>query len=386
MPEGLNHRPAPDVPWGMPRSGLRPAWQRWAVVLLGVAVLASLPTALALWPARAENVTAADLLAAVQGSGDAHYSGYAEARGGLVLPVTEEFTDVVNLFGSTSRMRVWWRTAQDWRVDTVTASGETDLFHRSDATVLWDYESNTARVSRDPEVRLPRTADLLPSALGQRLLSEATAEEVARLPERRIAGRTALGLRLTPTDERTTIANVDVWVDPGTGVPLRVEVLGADGVDAVTATFLDFTAELPDGEVTGFVAPPGADFGFTDVVDVAAAVNQFGPVAAPDTLAGLPGRDDATAAGAVGEYGRGVTLLTASPVWDRFTRPLRDQLESTPGAVVDEYGVTVSAGPLTLLLTPGSRERISWVLAGTVDRDTLVAAAQELEGIRVADG
>ncbi|MBA3525228.1 MAG: transcriptional regulator, partial [Geodermatophilaceae bacterium] len=237
----------------MRRSGLRPAWQRWIVVVLGVAALASLPTAIAVWPAKASDVSAAELLASVQVSGDAHYSGYAESRGGLVLPVTDEFTDVVDLFGQTSRMRVWWRTAEDWRVDTITASGETDLFHRAGATVYWDYESNSARLALEPDLRLPRTADLLPSVLGQRLLSEATAAEMSRLPERRIAGRTALGLRLTPADERTTIVRVDLWVDPGTGVPLRVDVAGASGPPAVTTTFLDFNSELPDGGVTGFV-------------------------------------------------------------------------------------------------------------------------------------
>src|SRR6185503_14565060 len=41
-------------------------------------------------------------------------------------------------------------------------------------------------------------------------------------------GRDAAGLRLRPSDNGTTIDRVDVWVDPATGLALRVEIYGKD--------------------------------------------------------------------------------------------------------------------------------------------------------------
>lgn len=361
-------------------------WQRWLVVALGVLLLGSIPPVLAALPATESDASAAELLAAVRESDAVAFSGYAEAVGGLVLPVTEDFTDLVDLFGERARLRAWWAGPDDWRVDQLTATGETGVFHRTGASVLWDYEDSSATLAADAVVRLPRAADLLPSVLGQRLLSEAVDEEVSRLPAERIAGRDALGLRLVPSDERTTIDRVDVWVDPSTGVPLKVEVYGAGAsVPAVRSRFLEFTPGAPDPSATGFVTPPGVDLAFTEVIDVAEAANQFAPAATPDELAGLTRRSGLTSIGSLGQYGRGVTLLTAAPVWDRLSRPLRDQLEGTPGAVVDENGVYLSAGPIGVLLTPGSRERSSWLIAGTVDAATLAAAAAEVRQIPVPD-
>lgn len=356
------------------------AWQRWAVVLLGVGVLAALPAAVSALPVADRDVSAAQLLDAVKQSRTVTYSGYAEATGGLLLPVTSEFTDLVNLFGEQSRMRVWWRGSGDWRVDAIAATGETDLFHRSDATVVWNYESDTATLSADPRVRLPRAADLLPSTLGQRLLNEATAAEVTRLPPLRVAGIEALGLRLTPSDPRTTVDRVDSWIDPGSGLPLRVEVYGG-GVGAVTSTFQQLNIGMPAEATTSFVTPPGATFQVTDVVDVADAADQFAPAVAPDVLAGLSRRTDGAVQGALGEYGRGVTVVAAVPILDRLARPLRDQLMGTPGATVDRDGVSVAVGPIAVLLTPDRRGQHSWLVAGTVDRPTLAAAGVELAGI-----
>lgn len=361
-------------------------WQRWTVVLVGIALLGGVPPVLAALPVTDSEVTAAELLDAVRGSQDISYAGYAEAVGGLVLPVTQDFTDLVDLFGERTRLRAWWTSTDDWRVDELSATGETGVYHRSGSTVVWDYEDSRATLAVDPEVRLPRSADLLPSALGQRLLSEAVDSEVSRLPARRVAGRDALGLRLVPSDERTTIDRVDVWADAESGLPLQVEVYGGGvSVPAVRSRFLDLTVGANDPGTTGFVTPPGAELAFAEVVDVAAAANRFAPAVTPPRLAGLDRRTGLLTIGSLGQYGRGVTVLTAAPIWDRLSRPLRDQLESTPNAVIDENGVFVSAGPIGVLLTPGSRERSSWLIAGTVDAATLAVAAAEVRRIPVPD-
>lgn len=359
-------------------------WQRWLIVGLGVGLLVSLPSVVGALPARDSDVSAADLLEQVSESGDVPYSGYVETVGGLQLPVTQEFTDLVDLFGERSRMRVWWRGVEDWRVDTLSATGETGLFHRAGATIVWEYEDSTATLTSDPDIRLPRNPDLLPTELGRRLLSEAGDGEVTRLPAIRIAGRDAPGLRLRPEDPRTTVDRVDVWVDPPSGLPVRVQVYG-DGSQpaALTTTFLELTVAEPSAADTGFATPPGAQLRFEDVLDVAEAVDRFASAVAPDRLAGLDRRNGSSTRGAVGAYGRGVTLLVVAPVWEDISRPLREQLEGTPGALVNDAGVLVSVGPLGLLLTPGERNRISWLVTGTVDAETLSAAGAELDdGVR----
>lgn len=352
-------------------------WQRWLAVGAGVALLVSGPSVVGALPAADSDVTATELLERVRESGEVPYSGYAESVGGLQLPVTQEFTDLVDLFGERSRMRVWWRGSDDWRVDSLAAAGETGLFHRAGATVVWEYEDSTATLATDPDIRLPRTPDLLPTELGRRLLGEVADSEVTRLPAIRVAGRDAPGLRLRPADPRTTVDRVDVWADPSTGLPLRVQVYG-DGSDsaALTTTFLELTVAEPSETDTSFTAPPGAQFRFEDVLDVAEAADQFGPRAVPDRLAGLDRRE--AGGSAVGAYGRGVTLLVAAPIWEGISEPLREQLSGTPGAVVSDEGVFVSVGPLGLLLTPEVADGISWLVTGTVDSDTLAAAGAEL--------
>lgn len=362
------------------------AGQRWLVVGLGLGLLLSLPSVLGALPAADSDVSASELLDQVRESGKISFSGYAESVGGLQLPVTQDFTDLVDLFGERSRMRVWWRGTDDWRVDTLSATGETDLFHRNEVTVMWEYEDDRATLTSDPDIRLPRTADLLPTELGRRLLNEATEREVTRIAPIRVAGRDAPGLRLQPADPRTTVDRVDVWVDPSTGLPLRVQVYGDSDTAALTTTFLELTVAEPSEADTTFTTPLGAEFRFEEVLDVAAAADRFAPAVAPDVLAGLARREGDVTGGAVGAYGRGVTLLVATPMWDDISRPLRDQLEGTPGARVDDDGVYVSVGPLGLLLTPGSRVQRSWLVAGTVDSQTLTDAAAELVRIPVADG
>jgi hypothetical protein len=149
------------------------AARRWCVVAGVVAVLLALPGLAGARPARAPHVAVADLLHRVARSAGVGYSGYAESVGGLALPVTADFPELTDLFGDRTRQRIWWRSATEWRADTVTPSGETDA-HRDEAGLwTWDYERNRAERVDEPSLRLPRPADLGPADLGRRLLSEA---------------------------------------------------------------------------------------------------------------------------------------------------------------------------------------------------------------------
>jgi hypothetical protein len=351
------------------------------VVAAGVAALVSLPLVVGALPARSDATSAESLLAAVRRSGAQGYSGYAEAVGGLRLPLTEDFSALTDLFGDRSRLRVWSRGEQDWRVDTVQATGESGLYRDVEGLWTWEYERGTALRTTDPGVRLPRAADLEPAALGRRLLSEARPAEISRLPARRVANRSAPGLRLRPADPGSTIDRVDVWVDRGTGLPLRVEVygVGAGGParPVVETSFLDFSAERPAARTTRFAPPYPGRVRREINPDVAASINVFSPVVPPLRLAGLPVRTRVEGLGSVGTYGTGLTVLVAVPLPGRVSRPLRDQLAGTPGITVTGLGVQLTVGPLSLLLTDPPSGR-GWLLTGTVSAATLDRAAGEI--------
>jgi hypothetical protein len=345
-------------------------------VIAGTALLVAAPFAVRAWPAQDRDVSAADLLTSIEDNLDHPYSGYVETRGTLQLPVADRFTDVGDLFGSTTRVRVWWRSADDWRVDKLLATGEQDLVHNAQGTTRWRYEQDDVTLSQDPAIRLPRTADLVPPEVAHLLLDGADESEVRRLPAARVAGVDALGLRLDPAAPQTSIDHVDVWADPDTGVVLRVEVFGnGRAAPAFTSAFEEYSAATPPEERTRFTVPRGADFEFDSVLDIADAATQYAPVLPPDTVAGLVKAPQADRA--VGIYGSGVTRLLTIPIRDREADPLREQLGLTPGVRKVPQGTLVTIGPLGVLMT-GHEHQGGWLIAGTVTADTLTSTAEDL--------
>ncbi len=352
---------------------------RWALVALGAAVLVSAPYGWRALPVSETDTDAATLLELAQSSGDVAFAGYVESRGDLQLPVTDQFTDLADLLVDRTQMRVWWRSPQDWRVDTLEPTGEHDLVHTEQGTLVWDYERAQASVSREPRVRLPRASDLLPNELGRQVLSGVTAAEVARLPARRVAGVTAPGLRMVPALPQSSVAHADVWVEPQTGLPVQVELYGVRDGDnpSLTTRFLDLDTTLPPVDRTTFTLPPGAELTFDDVIDVADGADQYASTTTPPTLAGLERRPGSGEA--VGSYGTGATVLFALPLQERVSDPLREQLDTTPGVRVDAFGSALTVGPLNIVLTPERFDRPSWLLAGTVLPQELRDAARQVD-------
>jgi len=350
-----------------------------------VAVLVALPSLIAARPAADAGTSAADLRRAVLASGDVGFSGYAQATGGLDLPVSDQLTDVADLFSDRTTMRAWYRGSEDWRVDVVRPTGETGVHADAGGTWTWNYEAATATRSAPGPLALPAAPDLLPSALGRRLLAEADEEELSRLGAERIAGRDALGLRLVPAEEASSVARVDVWVDGATGLPLRVQVFGEDTAGssaeaALDTAFLDLDLTTPLADVLAFDVPPDADVRQGQAGQLLQAATRAGeegdPIALPAQLAGLPRRTIDGAPQTVGVYGRGITLLAVTPVPRRVAAGLRDAIAAAPEAVVDSLGLRIGAGPLGLMLVRGPEGPV--LLAGTVSLDALAQAATEL--------
>jgi outer membrane lipoprotein-sorting protein len=358
---------------------------RWAVVGGAVAVLLALPSLVAALPASDAATSAADLRREALGSADVAFTGYAQSAGGLALPVGDQLTDVADLLSDRTTMRAWYRGPADYRVDVVSPTGETDVHADAGGTWTWDYERATATRAVPGPLALPTASDLLPSALGRRLLSEATDGELARIGAERIAGRAALGLRLVPAAAASSVARVDVWVDAQAGVPLRVQVFGegtAGAGPALDTGFLDLQLATPAAAVTAFDVPPGAQVEEGQDASLLQAATRAGRdgnrILLPPSLAGLARRTIDGAPRTVGIYGSGITLLAVSPLPGQVAGGLYDALVAAPGVVVDDLGVRISAGPLGLMLVRGPDGPV--LLAGTVTLDALAAAATELTG------
>ena len=358
------------------------AARRWGIVAAGLVLLLATPFVVAAWPVPQAGLSATEVLARIRASQDVAFSGQVEAEGHLGLPQEDELESLAQLLGGRTELRVWWADADTWRTATVRPTGETDVFHRAGPdgrgeSLRWVYESKRVTSYPDPPVRLPLAADLLPNVLARHVLQGARAEEVTRLPDRRIAGRTALGLRLTPADPESSIAAVDVHADAATGLPLAVAIHGPGTAPAVTTTFTTVSLERPKAETLRFTAPPDATLHRDVVIDLASAADRYAELAAPRTLLGFERRAPTDA---VGVYGRGPTMLLAVPLWERYSERLRAELARRPDVRHLAQGELVTAGPLTVLLGHRRDDR-AWLVAGTVTADAAVSAGEELQAL-----
>ena len=353
-----------------------------------LAGLVSLPGLARLLPSDASSsLSAAQLLELVRAGDRVAWSGYAEVRGDLDLPDVRELSALPATIGEITRLRTWWRGPQEWRADSMTLTGELDVVQgrtrdgRAPRRITWDSEERNADlVIGEQTVRLPVGADLLPNALGARL-ARADGIVPSLVADRRVAGRPAVGLRLSAAERATTtVEHVDVWVEPTTGLPLRVEVT-AQGADrpSVTALVLDLDLAPPPVERTRFVLPPGATVTRDATPDLAAIADREARLQLPAGLAGLP-RDDRVEGlgGGVATYGTGFTALTVVPLRPGTASDGHRRLRRAQPATV-RPGATAAVGtPLAQVLLAVRGDR-GYLLAGTVPESLLQTALAALE-------
>jgi len=350
--------------------------RRWCVVALAAVLLVAAPVAAHWLPAGSADVSGATLLTQARAAVDRSWSGAVELDGTLQLPDADEFSGIAGLLGDRTSLRVWWHDGGQWRVDRLLATGETDLVHDGDTTTEWSYERDRVTISRDPDIRLPRASDLLPPVLAERVLRGVSATDATRLPARRLAGRSAAGLRVRPPSPLSSVDHVDLWSDVVSGIPLLVEVYATgSSTPDFTSRFTDFSPGPPDPHALTFTAPAGADVKYDDVLDIADAANQYAPVRPPAVVAGLEQTDASD--GAVAVYGRGTAQVIAIPLRGREADAFRDQMATTPGVEQDERRTLVTLGPLGVLLT-GADGDGGWLLAGTLTRDALERAGDDV--------
>lgn len=302
-----------------------------------IVALVLLPVVAAQWPVDDPSISVAELSQRVTASATQPFEGVFRTRGGLRLPDLGRLDDEVAPFTSTSTVRVWYGASDRWRADELLIGAERGVYRQPDGVWFWD--SGTRRIvfsprAGDEPLRIPRLMDLSPAELGRRLVAEtvrgplsdatnATAS-VRAIGARRVAGQTAAGLRITPTPPdptptatqpvtTSTIESVDLWADPETGVVLEVRINTGDAAPAFEAAFVDVEFRAPNLDVMQFdptgVDEPVRQAAATDPIEQA---DQLPFVQLPDTLAGLPRRNDPTSG--LGTYGSGLELVNLAVI------------------------------------------------------------------------
>jgi hypothetical protein len=350
---------------------------RWLVLVLGVALLASLPVLVSALPVPARTLPAADLLARVRASTAVPYQGYVESRASLGVPDLPAVDRMTALLGGITHMRAWVAGPSDWRVDELSSVGERDLYHDSTGTREWD--SGSRRVEQtlgEPVARFARPADLLPPELGRRLAAAATTAEVGSIRPRRVAGVEALGLRIAPRSSATTVGLVELWADPSSGLPVRVELTARGGSGPIiVTTFLDLRQARPsDGQVR-FEVPPDATLRIEEAPDLARAVERFSPFVLPDRLGGEPRRNQV--ASAASTYGEGFEIVAVLAFPARISPRTRAFLDSVPSVKGPWGEASVIATPLLSSMVL-ERDEVAFALSGTVGVPALERIATQL--------
>jgi hypothetical protein len=314
------------------------------------------------------------------------FTGRAESRGNLGLPDLPRLGDVAARLGGTTDSRVWWAGPSSWRVDVLTATGEEGTYAGGGSLTQWDFESSRlTEYTGQTSVRLPRADDLLPPAVGRRFLGGlGPGDRVTELPgARRVAGQTALGLRLVPGDRRSTIGHLDVWVRPADGLPVALQAVDSTGATALDSRFTEFSLAPPPASALRRPDAPGVWTDLEEQPDIAARLESFGRWRLPRTLAGL--RSTAPVVGGSATYGPGLTKIVVLPVPPTLAAQLISAGQDAGGEDLKLTGesaassVLIRSGALSVAVVGSSYLAAGgWAVAGLVDPDLVRQAIKQL--------
>jgi hypothetical protein len=358
--------------------------RRWAVVAGVVVLLCALPSIDSALPVSVPSVPATQLRAHIMASTRTPYDGYAESDASFGLPSLEGLGGVSSLLDGITRMRVWQASPSSWRVDVLNDIGEDDTYQTPRGSYLWNSQNEllTQVIGKYP-IRLPRPADFLPPALAIRLLGEAGKQaRLTSLPARRVAGMAAVGLRLIPDDPASTIAQVDIWAEPGSWIPLEVEVFGhGSRQPALESQFLQESSWRPDQATLTPQRGPGTSFTQTDATDLSGTLSDLGPVILPPSLAGRGRSTSPQGISQVGVYGHGLATFVVLQIGGSAGLALITGARTDGGTPLHGAkwtGVVISSRIITAVLLHPTRAAGTFVLAGFVNRQLLERAAAGL--------
>jgi hypothetical protein len=352
-----------------------------------VAVLCALPLLASALPVDVPRLTAAQLRARILGSATMSYSGYAESNATFGLPPVAGLTGVTSLLDGVTKMRVWQAGPQWWRVDVLADAGERDTYQLGATGYIWNSGAQllTQVLPARPgttTLRLPRAADLVPTSLAQLVLARVgtSAARFSTLPPLRVAGQSAVGLGVTPTDPASTIGAVDIWAEPSTGLPLMVEVYGRGArTPALQSQFFQVGAWKPAGTVlTPPPRVPGSGFTTASPSNLNGALTNLSFELLPNSLAGR--KRVSSQVTNVGLYGSGLTLFTVLAVrGGNFARDAQSD-GGTPYTFPHGTGYLLSASLANAVIAQPNGSDDTFLIAGTVSSKVLLQAAVTLTG------
>jgi len=359
--------------------------RRWAAVAVGVALLCGLPVIASALPVKVPSLTASQLRSRILASAQEPYAGYAESNATFGLPPLSGLAGLVSLLDGVTKMRVWQATPTRWRVDVLSDAGERDTYELSSyRSYIWDSGDELLTEVRGLQTfRLPRAADLVPPALAQRLLSEAGRHaRFSVIAPVRVAGRNAAGLRMTPADPASTVAQVDIWADPSSGLPLMVEIFARGSArPALKSQFFQVSPWRPDPAVLTPVRASGTGFTVTSPGNLAGALRDLGLVVLPVELAGRDRQPVVPGFEAIGVYGGGLATFVVLGVRGSAGANLVSDALSAGGTALDMPGGTgalISAPLINAVIARPAGFFVTFLLAGTVSAAVLEQAAVTL--------
>jgi hypothetical protein len=363
----------------------RDTYRRWAVVGVAIAVLCALPSVVSAFPVHTAAIAPAALRARMLASADHPYQGYLETEGRLNLPQLPQLGTISSLLSGSTKIRTWFAAPDEWRTDVLTDTGEQDTYGTQVGTLSWDFETGqVTQILGEPAVRLPRADDLTPPNLAQRLLHTAAGDDkLVPLPARDVAGIAAPGLEIRPASPDTTIARVDIWADPATGVPLDAEVYGrASSGPVITSRFLDFSAARPADSAAQFDIPDGVPIATARSSDINSLLDTRARFPLPAELAGQAAKPvlDGYSADVSG-YGSGFATFAVLFLGDRIgdsALSAATQAGAAPVTFPNGAGRLIRTPLLSVLLVRSDRFDRIFLLVGLTGPDLLTKAATDL--------
>jgi outer membrane lipoprotein-sorting protein len=253
----------------------RTLW-RWAVPVAAVAVVAVLGSGVLSANASPSlpNLTAAQLLAAVEEAHVDGFSGQLVADADLGLPELPSLggssssdTSLYSMLSGSHTARVWYAGPTKQRFALLGTLGETDVFH--DGTDLWQWDSDdltavhtTLPTASADQVPTPvPSSTLTPDQLAQRAIAAIDPSTVVTVDDtRRIAGRPAYDLVLSPRDASSRISSIHIGLDSQYKVPLSVQVYprGDTAHAAIDVSFSSIDFAVPADSEFSFHPPSSA--------------------------------------------------------------------------------------------------------------------------------
>jgi outer membrane lipoprotein-sorting protein len=246
---------------------------RWAVpagalVIIGGVMAGSLISVAQAAPGLPAK-TPAQLLAEVADSATPALTGTVveTASFGLpALPATGNPTSLSSLLTGSHTIRVWYSSPQHFRLAAPQSLSESDVIR--DGSTAWLWQSTLNKVTKftlpahsaaRPSQAVPKQPLTPQQAAQQVLAAVGPTTTVSVASNVTVAGQAAYALVLAPKDARSLIGQVQIDIDGGNGVPLRLQVF-ARGASSpafqVGYTAIQFVTPAPAD--LSFTPPPGA--------------------------------------------------------------------------------------------------------------------------------